>query len=553
MTNLTRVVAAVVDTKKATLYRADGTTVEILQGDSRLRSILEHITPLLASQGWAEIDLSTSNAWREFEDKSNGAVRLFRIAKSKLAGLFGAKKTEEAGLYLPGVIGEVPKGIATAAKNMAAVNEILKYATPVKADNFNEDKVAPQRPTAEANGHTPSDKTNNGSEHHFDKHEDTIIAVTAKGNIVPGVERIKSQFAGAVKNGNIKGMERFLDRIGKVIQERKHTVEDLLRFMERGDLPVADDGSIVIYKKLFRKGKDTYVDPHTRKVKQKVGSYVHMDVSMVDPNRRNECSNGLHVARRGYVGSFSGDVICLAKVRPEDVIAVPDYDANKMRVCGYHIIAELTREQYQAINTNRTLSHAAGGEELLAKAISGDHVGILQHVKITQAKGGGLIITELMEERIEAVAEEVKAESSEPAEDLGETNKAAAKAPVQRKAVSKRTKKAKRKAAVKKAKATPLPMAAKPLEAASGAPSDVPVDVNALQKLKDGRTENLDTAAKPAVTQTEVVKAMWDAALAGDRKQAQELLDFKKKAKKGWTVWDLPATAGDTLKALLVV
>ena len=34
-----------------------------------------------------------------------------------------------------------------------------------------------------------------------------------------------------------------------------------------------------------------------------------------------------------------------------------------------------------------------GHAQLLGKAISGDHVGVLEHVKITQAKGGGLEIT----------------------------------------------------------------------------------------------------------------------------------------------------------------
>src|SRR5690606_843747 len=131
----------------------------------------------------------------------------------------------------------------------------------------------------------------------------------------------------------------------------------------------------------------------TRRVKQRIGSFVHMDENLVDPNRRNECSNGLHVARRGYVGNFNGDAIVLAKVRPEDVIAVPEYDANKMRVCGYHIVAELTPAQYEAINQNRPITDAAGGGELLAKVIAGDHIGIIEKVKITEHMGNGVVVT----------------------------------------------------------------------------------------------------------------------------------------------------------------
>lgn len=488
MQQLTRIVAAVVDTTKAILYKADGNTVEILQGDTRLRPLLEHITPLLSTQGYADVDLSSENSWREFEEKTNSTVRFFRIAKDRLKSLFTGKADSVA----PTQVGRLPL--------QSAVDEILQHATPVKASDFSEDQVAPQRPTVGADGRTPNDSTNDGADGHFDKHPDTIVAVTKTGKVIPGVERIKSQFAGAVRNGNTKGLEVFLERIGKVIERRRHTVEDLLRFMERGDLPIANDGTIVIYKKLYRRDGH-YVDPHSKKVIQKVGSYVYMDESLVDPNRRNECSNGLHVARRGYVGTFSGNVIVLAKVRPEDVIAVPDYDANKMRVCGYHIIAELTPAQYQAINGNRPMSQAEGGSELLGRAIAGDHVGILEHVKIGGEMGSNLSIT--------------------PQKPSGKKGKAKPAKPV------------------------------KALEAAT-ASSDAPVNVKkVVAKVNDSNVSLADEPNVKMVTQTEVVRSLWDAAISGNRSKALELIAFKKKAKKGWAVWDLPSTAGDTLKALL--
>ena len=499
MQQLTRIVAAVVDTTKAVLYKADGNTVEILQGDTRLRPLLEHITPLLTTQGYADVDLSSENSWKEFEEKTSGTVRFFRVAKDRLKSLFTGKADPVA----PTSVGRLP------VQN--ALNEIMEHATPVRASDFNEDRVAPQRPTVESDGNTPNDRANDGKDGHFDKHPDTIVAVTKSGKVIPGLERIKSQFAGAVRNGNTKGLEVFLERIGKVIERRRHTVEDLLRFMERGDLPIANDGTIVIYKKLYRRDGH-YVDPHTKKVRQKIGSYVFMDESLVDPNRRNECSNGLHVARRGYVSGFSGDVIVLAKVRPEDVIAVPDYDANKMRVCGYHIIAELTPAQYQAISGNRPMSDAEGGKELLGKAIAGDHVGVLEHVKITKQQGEGLEIS--------------------PQKPSGKAQKKA------------------KKAAVTKTKAkTVKPV--KALEAAVAA-TDTPVNVKkVVAKTKDANVSLTDEPKAAPVTQTDVVKALWDAAIGGDQSKARELIAFKKKAKKGWSVWGLPSTAGDTLKALI--
>ena len=510
MQQLIRIVAAVVDTKKAILYREDGTTIEILQGDARLRPLLENVTPLLVQQGYADIDLSTPNSFKEFEEKST--VRFFKIAKTKLKELLHGKNQPVD----PMVVGTVP--IADVVNNrLSAVKEIMQHSTPVASKDFNEDKVAPQRPTV-IDGKTPNDsRANEGCDGHYDKHEETIVAVTKTNKVIPGMERIKSQFDGAVKSGSVKGMEIFLERLGRVIEKRNHSIEDLLRFMERGDLPVADDGSIVIYKKLYRRDGH-YVDPHTQKVKQKIGSFVHMDEKLVDPNRRNECSNGLHVGRRGYMGSFNGDVLVLAKVRPEDVIAVPDYDANKMRVCGYHIIFELDKAQYQAINSNRPISDAEGGSELLSRAIAGDHVGVLEHVRIGAAKGESLEITE-------------KAPKKEPAKPVKAKKKAAAKKVAAKK---------------KAAKARPV----KPLEVHEHK-SDKPVDVKKIAaKAKDSK-KSLSEEEPKIITQADAVKTMWDKALGGNKGEAQKLLKLKKKAKKGWTVWGLPSTAGDTLKALL--
>ena len=510
MKQLTRLVAVVVDTTKAVFYKADGTTLEILQGDARLRPLLEKITPLISSWGYADVDLSTENSWKEFEEKSTGGFRFFKIAKEKLKNFFHGDPKEPVPPLVSGVL---PSAKVAVEKTMSVVDEIIANATPVRAPEFSEEGIAPQRPTVEAGGVTPSDRVNNGTEEHFDKHKETIVAVSPDGKVIPGVERVKSQFTAAAKTGNTKGMEAFMHRIGKVLQKRRHTVEDLLRFMERGDMPVADDGSIIIFKKLYKSG-DHFVDPHTRKVKQKVGSLVYMDESLVDPNRRNECSNGLHVARRGYIQSFSGDTIMLAKVRPEDVIAVPDYDANKMRVCAYHIIAELTPLQYRAINSNRPISDAEGGAELLGNAIAGNHVGILERVRIGAAMGEGL---------------EVVPEKEAPK--------------------SKRAKRKVKRAIAKKAKAV---KPTKALESDTALKADKPVDVKQVAaKAKDSKVSLTKTEAPKPLSQKDEVQAMWDEALKGNKKKAQELLDFKKAAKKGWSVWGLDPSAGDTLKALI--
>jgi hypothetical protein len=208
------------------------------------------------------------------------------------------------------------------------------------------------------------------------------------------MEKIKNQFVRAASNSSTKGMENFLRRLSTVIEKRSHSVEDLLKFLERGDLPIADDGSILIYKVLNRTGSK-YVDCHSKKVEQWVGAYVCMDESLVDRNRNNECSNGLHVARRGYISGFGGDVCVIAKLAPEDVIAVPTYDSNKMRVCGYHIIVELTDKQFSALKFNKPITDIDDGGKLLANVMSGAHIHKTHEVRIKGQMGTNVVVTEL--------------------------------------------------------------------------------------------------------------------------------------------------------------
>lgn len=386
-TNTIRVLAAVVDTSNLTLYRESGESVVIPQGDPRIRPILDVAVPQIVKQGYADVDLSTLQSpsdYAQFEEASNGAIKLFRIAKNKLKGLFGKKDPEPVMPVEPMSAGIVPCPSMLLATQ--AVEEILQHAIPVASPEFHEVGIPQQGNVVEASGTTVK-------EHGEDDAPDTIIAVV-EGKVIPGMEKIKTQFGRAAALGSTQGMENFLRRLGAVINERKHSVEDLLKFMERGDLPVADDGCILIYKVLNRLGKN-YVDCHSKRVEQWVGAYVCMDPSLVDHNRNNECSNGLHVARRGYVREFRGDVCVLAKVAPEDVIAVPTYDANKMRVCGYHIIAELTPGQYQLVKQNKAISVDPEGQILLGKAMAGQHIGKTHEVRITEHMGQGVKVTAL--------------------------------------------------------------------------------------------------------------------------------------------------------------
>lgn len=360
------IIAAIVDTKELTLYLKDGSQKKIPQGDKRLAIILEEITPQLVKNKEAfyeEKEEEATGEYVEFEGRTNGVVKFFKIAKAKLAEFLANMDEKPAPTVEATAIGDD----AVTAKYRSIVGEIISHAEPIKTDALSE--------------------------------QESVVAVVGS-NVIPDSQALLGQVINSNETNSI-GLENFMKRVAPVAEKRMHSVSDLMKFMEKGDLPIAEDGSIIIYKVLKKKAKDghTYVDCHTQNVPQSVGTYVCMDESLVDHDRRNECSNGLHVARRGYIKSFSGDVCVLAKVAPEDVIAVPLYDANKMRVAGYHILFELPPEAYSKLRNDVPMTDNPTARVLLNKALIGDHVGKLCEVRIGGHKGTNIKQQALMAEK----------------------------------------------------------------------------------------------------------------------------------------------------------
>jgi hypothetical protein len=491
--NTVRIVAAVVDTKQALLYKEDGTTITIKQGDNRLAGIICTITPVLAAGGVAEVSLMRDyNQYKDYEEKSGGLVKFFRVAKQALSNLLSGPK--EIGTTAP-----LPLSVGVPPKTATSITVAAPYL-PIHVVGEKEARMVSAVSEIMARGTSASD-------HNFDDEDlgegssDTLVAVV-DNRVIGGVEALKHQITRA-NLGSTKGMDAFFKRAAAVAAERYHSVEDLLKFMQRGDLPVADDGSIVIYKVLRRSGEG-YVDCHTKKVTQKIGSVVCMDANMVDPDRGQDCSNGLHVARRGYIRNFSGDACVIAKVSPEDVIAVPLYDANKMRVCAYHILFELPDEAYQKLRADRPFTDTEEGRLLLGRALSGDHVGKLELVRITEGYGGGIKITSLVE-GAPAVTAEVTVPLSVAAEALSASDDPKTMAPaIDPKAISQQVNEAK----------------------------SHRVEVNAqgavvVVKTQAERAQDLYREFENAKTNVSQENA------------ARKLIDFKKSAKKGWSALGL--------------
>lgn len=380
---LTRIIAVVIDTTLLTAYTTDGTAITIPQGDPRVHALLNAMSPI-ETQGFADVDLTFANPFKDFQEQMGGVIKFFKIAKTTLNGIVSLiEKIEIAATPAPPVaptsVGSVLKATPPRAYagdesvpaapapiiQQTAVDQIMAHAESVTADSFSADVAT----------------------------SDTVVAVVGD-QIIPGTEQLKGHMAHSVKIGSPAGMKAFFERIAKVIKGREHSVEDLLLFMEKNDLPIADDGSLIVYKVLRNaKTGGGYVDCHTQKVRQRLGSFVCVDESMVDKNRRNECSNGLHVARRGYIPNFSGDICTIVKVAPEDVITVPHGDPNKVRVCGYHLIMTLPDEAWTLLKNNTPMTSNPKAQAILGRAISGDHIGIIERVEINGQQGTNVEVT----------------------------------------------------------------------------------------------------------------------------------------------------------------
>lgn len=265
----------------------------------------------------------------------------------------------------------------------------------------NQDKLAAASEKLAALGAISTDDAN----FHTEVKEDEVVVAVTNNGVIPGVENLHRHLRQSAQLKDYKGFTKFLERLAPVIKDRLHSVEDLMKFMETAELPIADDGSILFLKRLKYKdaenGKRVFVDCHSGNIRQWVGCKVQVREDLVDPDRRQDCSNGLHVASMSYIRSFGGNVTILGKVAPEDVFAVPEYSTNKMRVSAYHIIAELPEEERINVNNGVYLSNTEVGKKLLNDAIVGNHSSPTTLIMVGGHRGTNLKYTNLTSGSVE--------------------------------------------------------------------------------------------------------------------------------------------------------
>lgn len=147
---------------------------------------------------------------------------------------------------------------------------------------------------------------------------------------------------------NIAPMLAFLDNL--MDNPSKRAVDELYGFLQYGKLPITEDGHFIAYKRV----RNDYKSVYDGKTDNSIGTKLSMPRNLVNENSEQTCSDGLHFCSHEYLKSFSGERIIVLKVNPRDVVSIPaDYNNTKGRACGYEVIGELSKEEFDAaLNEN---------------------------------------------------------------------------------------------------------------------------------------------------------------------------------------------------------
>lgn len=141
---------------------------------------------------------------------------------------------------------------------------------------------------------------------------------------------------------SVKPMVRFLENMMQ--NSSKRAVDELFGFIDACRLPITEDGHFLAYKRV----RHDYLDCHSGSMDNSVGKVLEMPRNMVDEDKNNTCSYGLHFCSYDYLRHFGGERIMVLKINPKDVVAIPaDYNNSKGRTCRYEVVDELPVDQYR--------------------------------------------------------------------------------------------------------------------------------------------------------------------------------------------------------------
>lgn len=155
--------------------------------------------------------------------------------------------------------------------------------------------------------------------------------------LVDTIEKIQ------VQGFNIDPMVKFLENLMQ--NSSKRATETVPSFINAKHMTITPDGCFLGYKSV----NGDYLDWHSKKYSNKVGTVHEIPRNTVDENVELACSYGFHVGTYAYAYDFNkctDQHIMLVKVNPKDVVSVPsDATEGKVRVCRYEVVGEMTDKE----------------------------------------------------------------------------------------------------------------------------------------------------------------------------------------------------------------
>ncbi len=159
-----------------------------------------------------------------------------------------------------------------------------------------------------------------------------------------------------------KAIKKFYDRLGHNPDENSKKM--LFNFLKAGHFPILSDGHFVAYKKV----REDFTDCHTGNFDNHPGKEVKMRREDCDSDPNHACSRGLHIGTYNHANGFGGAHLIAVKVDPADVVAVPNYDKTKMRVCRYFVLKEVSTPYVEEVGVARDMTTDGMGLFKLGKA-----------------------------------------------------------------------------------------------------------------------------------------------------------------------------------------
>lgn len=153
-------------------------------------------------------------------------------------------------------------------------------------------------------------------------------------------------------------MLRFLEKIQQNPSAQSRL--ELYDFIQNKGVHITTEGDILCYK-IVRNDYYSKTAGDTKLIKGTVndegriyngiGEEIECERGVVDDDRRQECSFGLHVGGSDYAGpngffrNNNSERCILVCVNPKDCVSVPlDHNANKLRVCAYKVVKEVEEQ-----------------------------------------------------------------------------------------------------------------------------------------------------------------------------------------------------------------